>query len=61
MLWVILGFVAFLIIYTVFLAVAFNDIWHYGYAGDASKLMIIVYMVLVLVVAIGTIYFIIRT
>lgn len=61
MLWVILGFIAFLIIYTVFLAVAFYDIREYGYAGDASKLMIIVYIVLVLVVAIGTIYFIIRT
>lgn len=61
MFWVILGFVAFLVIYAIFLVVAFNDIRRYGYTGDASKLMIFVYTIIVLVVAVGTLYFIIRT
>jgi hypothetical protein len=60
MIWIILGFIAFLIVYAVFLSIAFSDIWHYGYAGDASKLIIVIYLILVSVVTIGTIYFIIK-
>jgi hypothetical protein len=56
--WIILGFTAYLVIYAVFLLVAFYDIWQYGFAGDASKIMIIVYIILSLSVVVGTFFFI---
>jgi hypothetical protein len=46
------------VIYAVFLLVAFYDIWQYGFAGDASKIMIIVYIILSLSVVVGTFFFI---
>ncbi|MBU2595708.1 hypothetical protein KJ713_02690 [Patescibacteria group bacterium] len=56
MLWIILGYIAFLVVFFIFSIAAFYHCREYGYTGDATNLMMIVYSLISLVIIIGTFY-----
>jgi len=55
--WHIVFFILFLGCYVVFSLAANYHCREYGYAGDATKMMYIVYSVISIVIMIGTFYF----
>ena len=56
MTWIIIGYLAFLVIFFVFSLAAFYHCREYGYAGDATKVMMVVYTIISLVIIITTFY-----
>ncbi|MCX6811928.1 MAG: hypothetical protein NT039_04540 [Candidatus Berkelbacteria bacterium] len=57
MLGMILGFIAFLIVFFIFSLAAFYHCREYGYAGDATNFMMIIYTLISFVIIFGTFYF----
>jgi hypothetical protein len=50
----LIGYFLFLLVYAVFILTAFYHAWEYGYAGDASKVVMISFAVISLGIAIFT-------
>jgi len=61
MFWIIIGFIAFLFVYIVYSLAAFYHCREFGYAGDATSLMMVVYSLISLIIIVGTFYFLINS
>ena len=59
MFWIILGYIAFLVVFFIFSLAAFYHCREYGYAGDATKSMMVIYSLISLVIIVGTFYMLI--
>lgn len=59
MLGLIIGFIAFIIVFIIFSLAAFYHCREYGYAGDATTIMMVVYSIISMVIIVGTFYFLI--
>ena len=57
MLGIILGFIAFLLVFFIFSLAAFYHAREYGYAGDASKVVIFSFITISIVVVVLTFIF----
>lgn len=55
--WHIIFFILFLASYTIYSLAAFYHCREYGYAGDATNFMMIIYTLLSFVIIFGTFYF----
>lgn len=58
--WIIIGYVIFLIFYGIFLLAAFYHAWEYGYAGDASKVVMFTFAGIGVIIVIFTFIFLFR-
>lgn len=54
--WHIVFYLLFLAVYAIFSLAAFYHCREYGYAGDATKFMMVVYTIISLVIIIATFY-----
>jgi len=50
----IIGFIIFLVVFAVFSAAAFYHCWEFGYAGDRTKIMMVIYSILGLTIVVAT-------
>lgn len=57
MIWIIIGYLAFLLIFFIFSLAAFYHCREYGYAGDATNFMMLIYIIISIVIIIGTFYY----
>jgi len=57
----IVFFIFFLLIYTLFSLAAFYHCREYGYAGDATNIMMVIYSLVSVVIIVGTFYFLLMS